>query len=77
MAETTPDKIQILKKKLEAFAQASQELNEAWDLVDGNPELVTALEESDSIWPFLDVTYYQALEKTMKWANLTADQVKS
>lgn len=65
------DAITVFKKKLEAFAQSAEELDNAWDFVDGNPDV-----KIDNGYPFKDELYYVALKNTRIWAKNTAKNLK-
>lgn len=59
---------QVFINKLEAFAKAAEELDCAWDYVDGNVNVMNALSKE---WRFKDDLYYVALKGVSSWAKDT------
>ena len=62
-------KVAMFKLKMKAFAKAAEELNDAWDAVDGNQEVANAI---DGEFPFKKDLYYEALRDAVVWAEKTA-----
>ena len=70
--EAQMDTVTVFKTKLEAFAKAAEELDNAWDYVDGDPDVAKAI---NIRWPFLERLYYLALKDTHNWAKKTAENL--
>lgn len=71
-AQQEEDSVTVFKNKLLALAKAAEELNNAWDYVDGDPEVAKAI---DIRYPFLERLYYLALRDTKNWAKNTAEKL--
>jgi len=73
------DSITVFKNKLQAFAKAAEELDNAWDYVDGDAQVVNALIELDNekiAWPFEKQLYYLALKDALVWGKILASKLK-
>lgn len=73
------DSITVFKNKLAAFARAAEELDNAWDYVDGDDQVMNALRALDNekiAWPFEKQLYYLALKDAHVWANIFASKLK-
>jgi len=73
------DSITVFKNKLAAFAKAAEELDNAWDYVDGDAQVVNALIELDNekiAWPFEKQLYYLALKDAQVWGKILASKLK-
>jgi hypothetical protein len=73
------DSITVFKNKLAAFAKAAEELDNAWDYVDGDEQVMNALRALDTesvAWPFEKQLYYLALKDAQVWATMFASKLK-
>lgn len=70
---TDKDHITVFNEKLEAFAKAAKELNDAWDMVDGNLLVTKSLSLR---WPFIEGLYYNALRDAAAWATDTKRNIR-
>ena len=67
-----PSHKEVFQKKLKDLAQAAQELNDAWDMIDGDKEVMSKF---DIRWPFQENLYYLALGDLKKWCENTAKKL--